>query len=313
GQITGGDFASFIIAFFMMNEPIKKFNGFSLKIQEGHAAAIRVYEIIDSNWQIEEVKNPIKLQPITDKISIKISSFAYQEQVVLKNIDISLKAGTVTALVGASGSGKTTLANLIPRFYDLKEGEGEISIDSINIRQSSLDSLRGQIAIVTQEVVLFNDSVRANISYGDINCDQQTLESAAKDAFAHEFITSFENGYDQEVGEKGVMLSGGQRQRIAIARALIKNAPILILDEATSALDTESELEVQRAIENLVKDRTTLVIAHRLSTIYKADIIHVLKDGEIIESGTHKELLKADGEYNKLYQIQFKDQLQTVK
>lgn len=307
GQITFGDFVSFLYAFALLNIPLRQLNGISLKIHEGIAAATRVFEVLESDEKIEEIENAKVLPVIEKEIRIKIDKFAYEETSVLKNIDLTLKAGTITALVGSSGSGKSTLANLIPRFYDIPYESGMISIDGQDIREVTLHSLRNQIATVTQEIMLFDDTIRNNISYGDPNCSEDKLIQAAKAGYAHDFIMQLPNKYDQEIGEKGVMLSGGQRQRIAISRALIKNAPILILDEATSALDTESEKEVQAAIENLMKNRTSLVIAHRLSTIQHADVIHVLKDGRIIESGSHGELLDKAGEYKRLYDLQFRD------
>ncbi len=321
GQITFGQLSSFIVSFIMLNMPLKQLNGISLKIQEGIAAAIRIFEILESDLKIEEVENAKIMKPIQKEIRIRINRFAYEDSEVLKDIDLTLKVGTITALVGSSGGGKSTLANLIPRFYDIPKENGAITIDGMDIREATLYSLRNQMATVTQEIVLFNDTIRNNISYGNVDCSiirnddttncldcsDDALISAAKAGYAHDFIMQLPNKYDQEIGEKGVMLSGGQRQRIAISRALIKNAPILILDEATSALDTESEKEVQAAIENLMKNRTSLVIAHRLSTIIHADVIHVLKNGQIIESGSHAELLEKQGEYNRLYDLQFKD------
>jgi len=307
GDISAGDFVSFIFAFFMLNEPLKKLNGLSLKVQEGSAAANRIFEVLGDDLKIEEDPNAKVLPTIQNEIKIKIKQFAYEDQNVLNDLNLILKVGTATALVGASGSGKSTLANLIPRFYDIPKNHGSITIDGINLRDVTLESLRKQISIVTQEVILFNDSVANNISYGDINCDRDRIEGAAKAAFAHDFIKGLENGYEQEIGESGLRLSGGQRQRLSISRALIKDAPILILDEATSALDMESEKEVQAAIENLMKDRTSLVIAHRLSTIQYADIIHVMKNGSIAESGSHKELLAKNGEYKRLYDLQFQN------
>ena len=307
GKITFGDFMSFIYAFGLLNPPLRQLNGISLKIHEGIASATRVFEVLESDERIEEREDAIEIAPIKKEIRVKINRFSYEDTEVLKDIDLILKAGTITALVGSSGSGKSTLANLIPRFYDLSEEDGIITIDGVDIRNATLHSLRNQMATVTQEVVLFDDTIRNNISYGNVDCSEEVLINAAKAGYAHDFIMKLPNQYDQKIGEKGVMLSGGQRQRIAISRALIKNAPILILDEATSALDTESEKEVQAAIENLMKNRTSLVIAHRLSTIQHADIIHVMKDGQIIESGSHRELLTRNGEYKRLYDLQFND------
>ena len=313
-QITGGEFAGFLLAFFLLNVPIKALNGFTIKMQEGASAANRIFEILDRGIEIKEVANPLVLPPIQNTIKIDIKQFCYEEdQPVLQNIHIELKAGTITALVGLSGSGKTTLSNLIPRFYDVTPESGTIKIDGHDLREVTLQSLRKQIAIVTQDVILFNDTVANNISYGDPNCSKDKIIAAAQNGYAHNFIIDLPDGYDQLIGEKGARLSGGQRQRLAISRALIKDAPILILDEATSALDTESEKEVQAAIENLMKNRTTLVIAHRLSTIQHADIIHVLKDGKIIESGKHKELLQKSGEYRKLYDGQFQDPIEYLQ
>jgi len=308
GEITGGDFASFLIAFFMMNDPIKKFNGFSLRIQEGLAAARRVYEILDANNPILEQSGDKLLTGVQREIRFQVNQFAYDDRKILEPIEFSMPAGSITALVGASGSGKSTLANLLPRFYDLTPEEGTISIDGVDIREMALDSLRSQIAIVTQEIVLFDDTVRNNISYGKLDCSLSQLEQATKIAYAYDFISKLPEGFESQVGQGGAKLSGGQRQRVAISRALIKDAPILVLDEATSALDMESEQEVQAAIENLMKNRTSLVIAHRLSTIKHADVIHVLSEGRIIESGSHDQLLSRQGEYHRLYQMQFREQ-----
>jgi len=305
-EMTGGDFASFLIAFFMLYEPIKKFNGFILKIQEGLSAGERIFRIIDHEEQIQELPGAQEIGPLEKEIHIQIEGFGYSEKTVLKNLDLTLKKGTVTALVGASGSGKTTLVNLIPRFYDLQAYQGTISYDGVDCRAIQIASLRKQIAIVTQEIVLFNDQVRKNISYGKSGSTLEEVIDASKAGQAYEFINQLPHKFEEEIGERGVMLSGGQRQRLSISRALIKNASLLILDEATSALDTESEQEVQLAIENLMKGRTSIVIAHRLSTIQNADIIHVLKEGQIVESGTHQSLLEAGGEYEKLYQMQFR-------
>jgi subfamily B ATP-binding cassette protein MsbA len=223
----------------------------------------------------------------------------------LKNINLHIKTGEVVAFVGSSGGGKTTLVNLLPRFYDVSSGK--VLIDGWDIRDVTVESLRGMIGIVTQQTILFNDTVRNNIAYGKINEPFEEIVKAAKAAYAHGFIQNLPNGYDTVIGEQGVKLSGGERQRISIARALLKNAPILILDEATSSLDSESEIEVQKALEFLMQSRTTLVIAHRLSTIRKADRIVVISDGVVVEEGTHEELLEREGEYKKLYLLQFVD------
>jgi len=305
-ELTGGDFASFIASFYMLNDPIKKLNNITLKLQEGNAAASRIFNILDSPMETIDSPDAKILPQIKKEIKIEINKFNYEkDEQVLRDIRLKLPVGTITALVGSSGSGKTTLSNLIPRFYEIPPEDGNIFIDDHNLHNVTLKSLRDQIAIVTQDIILFNDTISNNISYGNINCTRENIIEAAKNGFAHNFISEMPEGYDQVVGEKGVRLSGGQRQRIAISRALIKDAPILILDEATSALDTESEKEVQAAIENLMRNRTTLVIAHRLSTIQHADVIHVLGKGRIVESGTHQELLTQNGEYRKLYDMQF--------
>jgi subfamily B ATP-binding cassette protein MsbA len=238
-------------------------------------------------------------------------TFCYETIPVLKNINLSIKAGEVVAFVGMSGGGKTSLVNLIPRFYDVTEGR--IIIDGYDIRDVSLQSLRRQIAIVTQQTILFNDTVKNNVAYGDIDRTEGDIINAAKAANAHDFIMKLPQGYDGNIGELGTKLSGGEKQRISIARALLKNAPILILDEATSSLDSEAEIEVQEALDNLMKGRTTLVIAHRLSTIRNADRIIVLVNGEIIEEGNHETLLTKKGEYFRLYNLQFKDEGNNVE
>jgi subfamily B ATP-binding cassette protein MsbA len=229
--------------------------------------------------------------------------FSYDNEPVLKNINLKVSAGEVVAIVGVSGAGKSTLVDLIPRFYEVSEGA--ILIDGVDIRDVTMDSLRDQIGIVTQQTILFNDTVRNNIAYGDINKSDEEIIAAAKAANAYDFIMKMDQGFDTLIGEQGARLSGGERQRLCIARALLKNAPILILDEATSSLDSEAELEVQKALENLMAGRTTLVIAHRLSTIQNADRIVVISNGRIVEEGRHDELLECDGEYCRLYDMQF--------
>ncbi|MGB3467097.1 MAG: ATP-binding cassette domain-containing protein [Cyclobacteriaceae bacterium] len=250
--------------------------------------------------EIHEAALPI--EDLHEQLEIRNVHFAYEEEKVLQNINITIKKGQTIALVGPSGSGKSTLADLVPRFYDVSEGE--ILIDDRNIKEYSLNSLRKLMGIVTQESILFNDTIFNNISFGQPEATMEKVVEAAKIANAHDFITAMENGYDTNIGERGSKLSGGQKQRISIARAVLKNPPILILDEATSALDSESEKLVQEAINNLMKNRTSIVIAHRLSTIQSADEIIVLQDGKIIQRGKHNELLASDGMYRKLTEIQ---------
>ncbi|MDH4121641.1 MAG: ABC transporter transmembrane domain-containing protein [Deltaproteobacteria bacterium] len=310
--ITAGDFASFLFTFLLLNDPIKRLNGFNLKMNEGLAAADRVFQLIDTRPDIIEKPGAVVLPPIRKEMKVDIQRHYYvdPEDAVLRNVKIRVPKGHVVALVGASGAGKTTLVNLIPRFFDVKEGV--ISIDGMDIQDVTISSLRAQMAIVTQEVFLFNDTVANNIAYGNIDCPKEQIEAAAKAAHAWGFIQNLPNGLDTNIGEGGMHLSGGQRQRISIARALIKNAPILILDEATSALDSESEKEVQKAIETLMADRTTIVIAHRLSTVQRANQIYVLDHGRVAEQGTHRDLLKKNGLYRKLYLMQFDDQAHSL-
>ena len=308
GQITPGDFTSFVISFFMLNEPVKKLNGFNLKLQEGFAAVRRIFNILDVKDDIVILPNATKLTNFDREISLNIHAFHYpdQDEPAVKDFQLTVQKGEAVALVGSSGAGKTTVANLIPRFYDITRGE--IIIDGYDLRDLDLVSLRKMIAIVTQDTILFNDTIASNITYGQPDCSNERMYAAAQAANAHKFIAEQPQGYETVIGEKGVRISGGQRQRLSIARALVKDAPILILDEATSSLDSESEIEVQQAIEHLMENRTTIVIAHRLSTIRNTDRICVMEKGQIVEQGNHDELLLREGRYQQLYEMQFQDQ-----
>jgi subfamily B ATP-binding cassette protein MsbA len=303
GYMTPGDFFSFVAAFAMMYKPVRELNRLNQTVQEGLAAAVRTFEILDFKAEIVDKPNAIVQPRIKEQIEFKNVSFQYDKESILENINLKVKVGEIIAIVGTSGAGKTTLANLIPRFYDVTSGA--ILIDGIDIRDVTLKSLRNQIGMVTQEIILFNDTIKNNISYGSMRKSEQEIITVAKAAYAHDFIMDIPKGYDTIIGERGVKLSGGQKQRIAIARALLKNAPILILDEATSSLDSKAEGEVQVALEKLIEGRTTFIIAHRLSTIKKAHRIIVLSDGRMVEEGTHSELLALQGEYHKLYKMQF--------
>ena len=306
GVSTPGTFFSFLTALIMLYEPVKRLTNVNNTIQQGIAGAERVFSIIDIVPDIKNETDAIELPKVSQGIDIRDVTFCYEEMPVLKNVNLSIKAGEVVAFVGMSGGGKTTLVNLIPRFYDVSRGQ--ILIDGHDIRHITIESLRGQIGIVTQQTILFNDTVRNNIAYGNIEKTDEDIIRAAKAANAHDFIMNLPKGYDTVIGEQGAKLSGGERQRISIARALLKDAPILILDEATSSLDTEAEIEVQDALEYLMRGRTTLIVAHRLSTIRNAHRILVLGNGEIVEEGTHESLLEKRGEYFKFYNMQFKDE-----
>ena len=307
-QITAGDFTSFVISFFLLNEPVKKLNGFNLKLQEGIAAVQRIFNILDVKDDIVSSPDATKLTSFDREINLNIKAFHYPDQAdtAVKDFQLTLQKGEAVALVGSSGAGKTTITNLIPRFYDITRGE--VHIDGHDLRDLDIASLRKLIAIVTQDTILFNDTIASNITYGQPDCSKERMYAAAQAANAHKFILEQSDGYETVIGEKGARLSGGQRQRLSIARALVKDAPILILDEATSALDSESEIEVQQAIEHLMENRTTIVIAHRLSTIRNADRICVMENGQIVEQGTHNELLSKEGRYQQLYEMQFQDQ-----
>ena len=306
GNSTPGTFMSFLTALIMLYEPVKGVTRINATIQQGLAAATRIFDLLDIEPDIREAGDAVDLKPFSESIELARVGFAYEPgQPVLRDLDLRVRKGEVLAVVGPSGGGKTTLANLIPRFYDVTEGA--LRIDGVDIRRVSLRSLRRQLALVTQQTILFNDTVRSNIAYGSQDRTDEEIVEAARAAYALDFIEALPQGFDTVIGESGARLSGGQQQRLSIARALLKDAPILILDEATSSLDTESEREVQRALENLMQNRTTIVIAHRLSTIKNADRIIVLKEGRLVEEGTHSQLLALGGEYSGLYRLQFAD------
>ncbi len=310
GTSTPGTFGSFLAALALLYKPFKSLSMVNDVVQGGLAAGSRVFELLDITPDIRDTNGAIPLDGISDGISFEQVSFKYEDEMVLKDIDLEVKVGKVVALVGMSGAGKTTLVNLIPRFYDIDKGR--ITIDGRDIRTFTLKSLREHIGIVTQQTILFNDTVRNNIAYGDITRSEGEIVEAAKAANAHGFIEKLPLGYDTVIGERGVKLSGGEQQRISIARALLKNPPILILDEATSSLDSESELQVQIALERLMANRTVFLIAHRLSTIKNADHIVVIDNGRIVEEGTHDELLAMNQIYKRLHQMQFRDDGKTI-
>ena len=313
GVSTPGEFFSFLGALLLLYEPIKRLSRVNNVVQEGIAAATRIYDILDTSPGIQDEPDAIHLPPIQRELELRNVQFRYENEPVLKDINLKVSAGEVIAIVGVSGAGKSTLVDLIPRFYEVSDGA--VFIDGINVRNVTMNSLRNQIGIVTQQTILFNDTVRNNIAYGDINKSDAEIIAAARAANAYDFIMKMDQGFGTLIGEQGARLSGGERQRLCIARALLKNAPILILDEATSSLDSEAELEVQKALENLMAGRTTLVIAHRLSTIHNADRIVVISNGRIVEEGRHDELMECDGEYCRLYDMQFAqfDNNSTVK
>jgi subfamily B ATP-binding cassette protein MsbA len=305
GTSTAGTFFSFMAAVLMLYDPVKKLSKLNNKVQQGLAATDRVFDVIEKRSDITEPENPVILKPEFQRIAFDRVGLTYNgNNPALRGIDLTVRAGEILALVGMSGGGKTSLVNLIPRFYDVTQGR--ILIDGTDIRHLSVASLRKQIAIVTQDTILFDDTIRNNIAYGKPEAAMAEVIAAAKAAYAFDFIESFPEKFNTRIGELGNRLSGGEKQRLCIARALLKDAPILILDEATSALDTESEMLVQRALENLMRGRTTFVIAHRLSTISYADRIVVVVDGRIVEEGTHDDLMEYRGEYYKLHTMQFK-------
>jgi len=303
GTSTAGTFFSFMAAVLMLYDPVKKLSGLNNAVQQGLAAADRVFDILEMETDIKEKKNPVEIKRGPHRVFFENVFFKYEDVMVLEDINLDVKAGEVLALVGMSGGGKTSLVNLIPRFYDVTHGG--IRIDGVNICNASISSLRDQMAIVTQEPILFNESVRNNIAYGKMNATDEEIIKAAKAAYAYDFIQRFPDKFDTNIGELGGRLSGGEKQRICIARALLKDAPILILDEATSSLDAEAEMLVQKALENLMKGRTTFVVAHRLSTIDYADRIAVIVNGRIVEEGKREELIAQKGEFFKLYRMQY--------
>ncbi len=304
GQLTIGELTSFIATLFLMYGPAKKLSRVNANLQQAIAASERIFDMLDTHSEVVEKPGAAPMAPFSRSITFHDVTFGYDEgRRILRGVSFEVRAGQMIAIVGRSGAGKTTLVNLLPRFYDVTGGV--IAVDGVDIRDVTLASLRSQIGIVTQETVLFDDTVASNIAYGRPTATQAEVEAAARAANAHDFITGLANGYQTIIGERGQRLSGGQRQRLAIARALLRNAPVLVLDEATSALDAESELLVQEALTNLMMNRTSFVIAHRLSTIRRADAIIVLERGRIVEVGKHDELLnRPAGTYAALYQMQ---------
>ena len=303
GELTASDFVTFLFALLTMYDPIRKLNKVNLVVQQAMAAAQRLSGLMGIPLDVLEPQRPQRLEGVREGIRYEGVRFAYEREPVVRELDLAIKTGEIVALVGPSGAGKSTLVNLLPRFFD--PDQGRVTIDGMDIRELTLADLRGLIGIVTQETVLFNDSIRNNIAYGRADLSLNLVRDAAAAAYADEFIMALPQGYDTRIGEGGFKLSGGQRQRLAIARAILKDAPILILDEATSQLDSESEALVQKALGNLMQGRTTLVIAHRLSTVMGADRIVVMEHGRIVDEGTHQELVERGGVYKRLYDLQF--------
>ncbi|MEJ2719259.1 MAG: ABC transporter ATP-binding protein, partial [Deltaproteobacteria bacterium] len=303
GQSTQGTFFSFMAALFLLYEPIKRINEVNITIQEGVSAGERIFSLLDTPPDVVDLPDAQPLDSVGKEILFDRVGFTYDTEPVLREVTLNVKVGHAVAIVGESGAGKSTLMDLLPRFHDVTSGS--VRIDGTDVRDFTQRSLRKAVGIVTQQTILFDDSVRNNIAYGRPDLPMEQVIASAKAAHAHDFVTSLPEGYDTVIGENGVKLSGGERQRIAIARALLKNPPILILDEATSNLDSDSEKAVQNALEELMKGRTTLVVAHRLSTIRNADRIYVLAKGRIVEEGSHEELLARGGEFARIYNLQF--------
>ena len=310
GDVDAAHYLSFFAAFLFMYDPLKKLGKVGDYLASGDAAAERIYELIDAPLAVQEPENPLPFpSPLQNGVHFSNITFSYGDATVLSNFNLALKPGQVVALVGPSGSGKTTAAHLLCRFMD--PNDGIISVDGTPLTQFNLAELRRNLSIVGQDTFLFHDTVAENIMYGQEGVTRQAVEEAAKAASAHRFISELPNGYDTFLGERGINLSGGQRQRIAIARALLRDSPLLILDEATSALDVESEAEIQAALEKLTRNRTSLVIAHRLSTVMRSDLIVFLNGGRIVESGTHEELLETKGEYARWWQLNLNNEIQS--
>jgi len=307
GRMTMGLFGAFIILLFKLYDPVRKFAYFYNSFQQAMGASSSIFSFFDAEDDVKEKPHALVFKKFTHSVRFENVGFSYSteagEHQILHNIDLDVKTGEILALVGPSGAGKSTLVNLIPRFFDVTSGA--IKMDGVDLRSMTLGSLRRQVAQVSQETILFNDTVRNNIAYGQPEVKPELVERAARAALAHDFILRMPQGYDTVIGEKGFRMSGGERQRMAIARAILKNAPVLILDEATSALDSESESLVQAALTNLMQGRTAIVIAHRLSTVRRANRIVVLEDGRITAIGTHEELLNISPTYQRLYALQF--------